>query len=62
MIIGLLLKNWQLVANDVLVLALGAMGLYVKPLNGNIAQCEDEKASLVVSLESSNASIDIRLK
>src|SRR5574337_876145 len=57
MFLGLLLKNWQLVAIGVLVLALAAMGIYVKTLKGNIAQCEAEKDSLVVKLEVSNASI-----
>lgn len=57
MFIGLLLKNWQLVLIGLLLVALAGAGVYVKILKGNIVALEAEKASLVVKLEVSNASI-----
>jgi len=55
--LSLLLKNWQLVVIGVLLLALAGAGVYTKLLKSNIAELEAEKASLVVKLEVSNASI-----
>jgi len=57
MVVGLLLKNWQLVVIGLLLLTLAGTGVYVKMLKSNIAALEAEKASLVVKLEVSNASI-----
>ena len=57
MFLSLLLKNWQLVVIGVLLLALAGAGVYTKLLKSNIAELEAEKASLVVKLEVSNASI-----
>lgn len=57
MVIGLLLKNWQLVVIGLLLAALAGSGVYVKMLKSNIVALEAEKASLVVKLEVSNASI-----
>jgi len=55
--IGLLLKNWQLAVIGLLLVALAGSGVYVKMLKSNIVALEAEKASLVVKLEVSNASI-----
>ena len=57
MIIGLLLKNWQLVVIGILLLALSGMGVYVKMLKSNVAQCEAEKIALSVALDASQASV-----
>jgi len=57
MFIGFLLKNWQLVVIGLLLVALAGSGVYVKMLKSNIVALEAEKASLVVKLEVSNASI-----
>lgn len=55
--IGLLLQNWQLVVIGLLLVALAGSGIYVKMLKSDIVALEAEKASLVVKLEVSNASI-----
>ena len=55
--VGLLLRNWQLIVIGLLLLTLAGTGAYVKMLKSNIAALEAEKASLVVKLEVSNASI-----
>ena len=55
--IGLLLRNWQLVVIGLLLAALAGSGVYVKVLKSNIVALEAEKASLIVKLEVSNASI-----
>ena len=57
MFIGFLLKNWQLVVIGLLLVALAGSGVYVKMLKSDIVALEAEKASLVVKLEVSNASI-----
>ena len=57
MFIGLLLKNWQLIVIGLLLVALAGSGIYVKMLKSDIVALEAEKASLVVKLEVSNASI-----
>lgn len=57
MILGLLLKNWQLVVIGLLLSALAGTGVYVKMLKSDIVALEAEKASLVLKLEVSNASI-----
>lgn len=56
-IIGLILNNWQLVIIGLLLVALAGSGVYVKMLKSDIVALEAEKASLVVKLEVSNASI-----
>jgi hypothetical protein len=55
--VGLLLKNWQLVVIGLLLAALAGSSIYVKMLKNDIVALEAEKASLVVKLEVSNASI-----
>ena len=55
--IGLILNNWQLVVIGLLLVALAGSGVYVKILKSDIVALEAEKASLVVKLEVSNASI-----
>ena len=55
--VGLLLRNWQLIVIGLLLLTLAGTGVYVKMLKSNIVALEAEKASLVVKLEVSNASI-----
>jgi len=57
MIVGFLLKNWQLVVIGLLLAALAGSGVYVKLLKRDIAALEAEKSSLVVKLEVSNTSI-----
>jgi hypothetical protein len=57
MIVGFLLKNWQLVVIGLLLAALAGSGVYVKLLKSDIAALEAEKSSLVVKLEVSNSSI-----
>lgn len=55
--IGLILNNWQLVVIGLLLVALAGSGVYVKMLKSDIIALEAEKASLIVKLEVSNASI-----
>lgn len=55
--VGLLLKNWQLVVIALLLASLAATGVYVKFLKSNIIALEAEAASLTVKLQVSNASI-----
>lgn len=57
MFIELILRNWQLIVIGLLLVALAGSGFYVKMLKSNIVALEAEKASLVVKLEVSNASI-----
>ena len=57
MFVEMLLKNWQLIVIGLLLVALAGSGIYVKMLKSDIVALEAEKASLVVKLEVSNASI-----